>query len=476
MILLRSSTVGAGSPRPYVLSIFLILCVLCPSAPSAHAAAPPNFVFVYLDDMGWGDLGCYGGGKGDTPAIDRLAAEGVRFTQFYVNSPICSPSRVAVTTGRHPARWRITSYLDNRGLNEKREMAQFLDPKAPTLARMLAGRGYVTTHVGKWHMGGGRDVGEAPLPAAYGFASSLVQFEGLGDRLLPLFRTMFPETKGRFPLGELSEKLGQGRIEWVIRHEVTGRYVDRAIEAIRDARREGKPFYVNLWPDDVHTPNEPSKANEGDGSKRARYLGVLRELDARLARLFDFVRADAELARSTVIVLASDNGPEPGAGTTGGLRGEKACLYEGGIRTPLIVWSPGRIPADRRGAVDRTTVVAGFDLPPSLLAIAGVQPSQDAQFDGIDQSLALLGSSVAERKEPLYWVRPPDRPGPKEGWPDLAIREGKWKLLCEFDGSAAQLYDVEKDPAETADRAAAEPDLTARLCREILAWHATLPR
>ena len=146
---------------------------------SVDAAAPkprPNIVVVFIDDMGWGDLSCFGNKAVETQNIDRLAAEGIRFEQFYVNSPICSPSRVAISTGQYPHRWRITSYLSNRQHNEARGVAQWLDPKAPMLARMLHDSGYATGHFGKWHMGGQRDVGEAPLISEYGFDASLTNF------------------------------------------------------------------------------------------------------------------------------------------------------------------------------------------------------------------------------------------------------------------------------------------------------------
>ena len=167
----------------------------------------PNFIFILIDDMGYGDLSCYGGEGVQTTHIDRLAHEGIRFTQFYVASPICSPSRTAFTTGQYPARWRITSYLAARRENERRGMAQWLDPKAPTLARMLREAGYTTGHFGKWHMGGQRDVGEAPLIAEYGFDESLTQFEGLGDRILPLCDAFDGSPPTRHALG--SDNLGR---------------------------------------------------------------------------------------------------------------------------------------------------------------------------------------------------------------------------------------------------------------------------
>src|SRR4051812_48665313 len=135
-----------------------LLVLLCLILPAAVSAAPPNILMVLIDDMGYGDLGCFGGTRVATPNIDKLAGEGIRFTQFYVNAPICSPSRVALTTGQYPNRWGITSYLETRETDRKRGMADWLDPRAPSLARFLQQAGYHTAHVGKWHMGGQRDV------------------------------------------------------------------------------------------------------------------------------------------------------------------------------------------------------------------------------------------------------------------------------------------------------------------------------
>ena len=146
----------------------------------------PNIILVFIDDMGWGDFSCFGNEAANTPHIDRLAEEGLRFDQFYANSPICSPSRVAISTGQYPQRWKITSYLSNRDHNTKRGMAQWLDPKAPMLARSLKKAGYATGHFGKWHMGGQRNVADAPPISMYGFDESLTNFEGIGPKLLPL--------------------------------------------------------------------------------------------------------------------------------------------------------------------------------------------------------------------------------------------------------------------------------------------------
>lgn len=165
-------------------SKLLLFTTLCLSG--VTAATKPNIILVFIDDMGWGDFSCFGNQDANTKHIDRLADEGLRFDQFYVNSPICSPSRVAISTGQYPQKWGITSYLSNRDHNKKRGMAQWLDPKAPMLSRSLQQAGYATGHFGKWHMGGQRNVADAPEISEYGFDQSLTNFEGMGPKLLPL--------------------------------------------------------------------------------------------------------------------------------------------------------------------------------------------------------------------------------------------------------------------------------------------------
>lgn len=443
----------------------------------AVPAAPPNIVMVFIDDMGWGDFSCFGNPHVQTKNIDRLAAEGLRFSQFYVNSPICSPSRAALTTGQYPQRWRITSYLAHRELNDQRGMAQWLDPAAPTLARLLQQAGYATGHFGKWHLGGQRDVGEAPLISEYGFDESLTNFEGLGPRLLPLCYAGDGQPPRRHALG--SERLGQGPIIWMDRAEITAGFVGAAVEFLKTAAAQGRPCYVNLWPDDVHSPFYPSPDRRGDGSKRGLYHAVLKAMDEQLGVLFDQIRNDQRLAANTLVLVCSDNGPEPGAGSAGPFRGAKTTLYEGGIRSPLIVWAPGLIPADKAGQLDEVSVFAAIDLVPSLLEIAGIRTPPDTVFDGEALAGTLLGRRPASRQAPLCWRRPPDR----KAWPeqglavqsDLAIREGDWKLLCDYDGRRAQLYDLEKDRGETDDVAARHPEIVQRLSDRVAEWHRALP-
>src|SRR5262245_48148668 len=467
-----------------VLTVLLLLACELPLHPAPATtqgnratSRQPNIIVVLIDDAGYADYSSYGNPRVKTVNIDRMAAEGLRFAQYYVASPICSPSRTALMTGQYPARWRITSYIDNRALNAQRGMAQFLDLAAPVLARFLKGAGYRTGHFGKWHLGGGRDVGEAPLPSAYGFDASLTQFEGLGDRILPIFDAHDGTPARKAPLGLASEKLGQGQVTWLDRCQVTRAFVERAIEFIKQAEGEGKPFYVNLWPDDVHSPFFPPAGTRGDGSKHALYDAVLKNMDEQLGPLFDYVRNNPKLRDNTLILIMNDNGPEPGAGSAGVFRMGKGTLYEGGVREPLIVWGPGWLPPARRGAWDKTTVLSSVDLAPSLLKLAGVKPPPATNFDGVDVSEAILGKAAGQRVRPLFWKRPPDRPGPPENhFPDLAVRDREWKLLLNEDGSGAQLYHILRDPAESINLTAQRPDITQRLSEAARAWNRALPR
>jgi arylsulfatase A-like enzyme len=437
------------------------------------AAQRPNFLFVLIDDMGYADLSCYGQKQIETPNIDRMAKEGIRFTQFYVNSPICSPSRTALMTGQFPARWRITSYLASRTEDRDRGIADWLDPKATTVARLLHDAGYATGHFGKWHMGGQRDVGNAPLITEYGFDKSVTQFEGLGDRILPLCDKFDGQPAQRYALG--SDKLGRGEITWMDRSKVTSGFVERALQFIRQADQDGKPFYVDVWPDDVHSPFFPPKSLRGNQTKKQLYLGVVRAMDEQLAPLFDYIRQQPTLRTNTLIIIASDNGPEPGAGSAGIFRGHKGNLYEGGVREPLITWGPGLLADKARGTVNEKTVIAGVDLLPSLIELSGLQLG-DAKLDGEDLSASMLGKAQQTRTKPLFWIRPPDRPGDdRETWPDLSVRDGDSKLLLMENGSGAQLYDLAHDPAETHNLSSQKPETVQRLSKELLDWRKSLP-
>ncbi|PHQ34049.1 sulfatase-like hydrolase/transferase [Rhodopirellula bahusiensis] len=450
----------------------LISTVFGPPA-SAFAADQqrPNIVLVFIDDMGWEDFSCFGNHDAQTPHIDGMAREGVRFEQFYVNSPICSPSRTAISTGQYPQRWRIGSFLSNRDHNERRGMAQWLDPKAPMLARSLQQSGYATGHFGKWHMGGQRNVDEAPYITEYGFDESLTNFEGMGPKLLPLTMKPGDEEPGR--IWADAERLGEG-YRWMQRSKITGGFVDAAIPFIQKAREANKPFYINLWPDDVHAPFWPPVDQWADG-KRGLYLSVLEEMDRQLGKLFELIGNDANLRENTLVLICSDNGPEQGAGSAGPFRGFKTHLYEGGIRSSLIAWGPGIV--SRAGEVDRASVFSAIDLVPTLLELTDTEKPEDASFDGESIVPAITGDGTS-RTSPLFFRRPPDRDAyyGMDDLPDLAMRKGNWKLLCEYDGSSPELYDLDSDRGETQNLASEHPGTVAEMTKDLVAWHLAMPK
>ncbi len=441
----------------------------------AFSQDKPNVLFIFIDDMGYGDLACYGNKHYETPNIDRLAQEGIRFNQFYVNAPICSPSRVAVTTGQYPFRWGISSFINDKKSNTERGMNDFLSLEAPTLARNLQQSGYYTAHIGKWHMGGGRDIGDVPYITEYGFNESVTQFEGIGERYLATYQTLGLKDSTR-NLERMSAALGKGEIHWIKRENFTQTFVSRTIQSMNKALSAGKPFYINLWPDDVHAPHEPPKKLRGNSNADDLYKGTIKEMDIQLNTLFEYIQQHPALKDNTLIIIASDNGPAKGIGSAGPLKGHKGTLYEGGIREPLIVWGPNFISAQQRGQINSRTVIAGMDLAPSILKIVKVPQIKGSKFDGMDMSKAMLGYEQSMRKEPVMWQRPPGikKFEKNKDNPDLAIRQGDYKLLINTDGSNPELYNIATDEPETNNLANTHPKLVEKLKKEVLQWYAAM--
>lgn len=456
------------------ISTFLALLCLTVNLASAFADSQvserPNIVVIFIDDMGFADPSCFGNPLIETPHIDMLAAEGIKLTNFYVNSPICSASRVALTTGQYQGRWKIHSFLNTRAGNANRGMADYLDASAPTTAKKLKAAGYATAHFGKWHMGGGRDVDDAPLPQAYGFEESLVSFEGLGDRIIS-------NAKGV----ERARALGQGNIIPCERWERMQIQTDRTIDFIR--RHRDSPFYVRLFPNDVHDAHvpEPGSADQFKSVSADPYVrdffAVLEAMDEQIGRVVATID-ELGLGEKTLILFTSDNGPTdwpkkyktgPPAGFTGPYRGRKWSLFEGGIRMPFIARWKGTIPA---GVEDRSSVMSAIDVSPTLCRIAGVSVEDD--LDGLDRSSVLVGRA-SRRAAPVFWQYGHPHAILKGGKPEhqsptFAMREGRWKFLVNPDGSEAQLYDLEADEGEATNLLAEQPALAAKMAQQISTW------
>jgi uncharacterized sulfatase len=199
-------------------------------------------------------------------------------------------------------------------------------------------------------------------------------------------------------------------------------------------------------------------------------------MDKQFAQLFDFIRNDEKLRNNTMILICSDNGPEPDAGRAGALKGFKTHLYEGGIRSSLIVWAPGLMSKSAIGTRNKESVFSAMDLTPSLLKLTGAQAPADATYDGEVLLDVLLGRSNESRKSPIYFSRPPDKKNYYgfKNLPDLAVRHDKWKLLCDYDGSRPELYDLSLDPGESKNLVDAQSNLAKNLVDKVVTWHKSI--
>ncbi len=416
----------------------------------------PNIILIFVDDLGWGDLRCYGNMDVQTPRLDRMASEGMLFEQFYVNASLCSPSRASVITGRFPASLGIHYWMRPEH-NERFGMPDYLSLELPTIPRELQKAGYRTAHFGKWHLGESR---EAPI-SAYGY-----------DEVDLILQGFEPSATN----GEYNSPHG------------TERLLGRTISFIKAGRTDGKPFFINLWPRDVHAPllGTPQMMEKykglmvlGRNTAMQHYYASVTEMDMQIGRLLDYIDSVPGLAENTLIVFSSDNGPEDiyikhagfaGVGLPGPFRGRKRSLYEGGVRVPFIARWKGEIPA---GVVDRTSVISAVDLMPTFLKLAGAAP---VECDGEDITGTLLHRNTHVRHKPLVWEWRFDGVGPCINHsPMLAIRDGDWKLLFNPDGSRTELYNIPEQPMEVNSVADRFPEVVERLRTLALAWQKTLP-
>ncbi|NIK61990.1 sulfatase-like hydrolase/transferase [Kribbella shirazensis] len=418
----------------------------------------PNIVIVYTDDLGWGDLGCYGSPEVETPHIDALAARGIRMTDWYSNSPVCSPSRAALLTGRHPAHAGVETILGaerrTRGL-----------PAQSTVASSLAAAGWKTAVFGKWHLG--VEPGSAPL--RFGFDRHFGFRAGCVD-----YYSHIMYWGVRYPIHDL---WSDDTEVWQNGEYLTDLITDRAVEFIEDTQ---EPFlcYVSY-----NAPHYPMHAPEDAMAKFAHLpwekqvmAAMISRVDDGVGRIVDVLRQTGRLD-DTIIFFSSDNGPSaeernwlggeeiayPG-GSTGGLRGHKGSVFEGGIRVPGI-WSwPAALPA----GVTCDVPAMMMDVTPTILTAAGLEP--DADVDGTNL-LPVLSGADPEPDRVLSWEY--------EG--QLAVRRGPWKLVIDpADRLGAQqqpghlLFDLAADPHETRNLAAQELAVLAELEKQATTWTETL--
>lgn len=417
-----------------VLPAALVLAGSC--LQPAVAAPPPNIVFILADDLGINDLAGYGRRDHHTPHLDRLAAAGMRFTSAYCALPICSPSRAAILTGRQPARLHLTTYLPGRPDCASQKLRhpvirQELPLEEKTLAEHLKAAGYATACIGKWHLGG-KGFG----PREQGF-----DFYHAGQAVTPPSET--EGGKGEYDLTAQAEKF---------------------IEAHRD-----RPFFLYLAHNSPHIPYS-ARTNLVARNRHAFepvYAALIETLDDTVGRLL--ARLDAlGLRTNTLVIFTSDNGglhvpegPHPAITHNTPFRAGKGFLYEGGLRVPLIVCWPGRVPAGR--VVDAPVV--NTDWLPTLLELAGRPVPAD--LDGVSLAALLTGRGPAPRR-PLFWHFP--HYTNQGGRPGGAVREGDWKLIEHYEDGRVELFNLAQDLGETNNLAAREPARVHELRARLAAW------
>ena len=414
-------------------------------------AARPNIVLFLADDLGYGDLGCFGHPVIQTPNLDGFAKQGARLTQCYSASAVCSPSRSALLTGRTPHRNGVYTWIAERG-------EVHLRTSEITLPTLLRGAGYNTCHSGKWHLNGLFNNPAQPQPGDHGYDWWLATQNNAG----PSHENPDNFVRNGRPVGPM-----QGYSAPLVAAE--------AITWLKEKRDAAKPFFLAVW---THEPHYPIKS---DPKFKALYPGladeVQREHHANVTQMdhaFGMLMKTLEeqkLADGTFVFFTSDNGPEgdgitsPGRGSSGGLRGRKRDLHEGGIRVPGIARWPGKIPA---GTICDTPVI-GSDMFPTMLGIAEVETPKDRVLDGVNVLPALAGEATkVERPQPLFW-RLHMAPNAK-----IAMRVDDWKILANAELTEFELYDLKADPRETTDLKDREPARFATLRDQLIKHNAAV--
>jgi len=454
------------------------------------APARPNIILIVIDDMGWSDSAVYGSTFYGTPAIDRLAREGVRFTNFYAAGSVCSPTRASLMTGRYPARIGITDWIggEDAGLLQPPKNLGHLPLEQETIGEAFAAAGYATGYIGKWHLGTG-----AYMPGAQGFAFT----KAVNNAGQPA-AYFFPYKDEKWEAVNVPD-LGDGREG----EYLTDRLTDEAVGFIE--RRREQPFFLVLSHYAVHTPlqarpdlkatytakaasvygaDEPPRRPERDAFTKVRqdhptYAAMVDSVDRSVGRILDALDT-MRLAERTVVVFVSDNGglstllnPRANAPTANlPLRAGKGWLYEGGIRVPAIIRGPGVKTPGR--VIDAPAITN--DLYPTLLALAGLPARPSQHLDGASLSPLLDGTGPVTR-DALFWHFPHYHGSGSR--PSSAIRAGDWKLIEWLEDGRVELYNLARDPGESRDLATSEPATAARLKLRLDAWrtdvHAQMP-
>lgn len=411
----------------------------------------PNFIIFLTDDQGYGDLGCYGHPVLKTPNIDRFAAEGMKFTDCHAACPVCSPSRSSILTGRTPYRNGVYTWIPAG------TKSPYLRESEITIATLLKQKGYATCHVGKWHLNGKFNSPEQPQPDDHGYD----WWFATQNNARPSHKNPDNFVRNGQPLGLL-----EGYSALLV--------VAEAIDWLKNHHDSHKPFFITVWTHEPHKPIESDPRfmelySEFDDPNLRQHHGNISQIDFAFGHLCRALE-QMQLMDSTFVFYTSDNGPE-GSGTTGrtrgstgGLRGRKSSVYEGGIRVPGIARWPGHIKA---GSVSNQPIV-GSDIFTTLCDIVGIPLPADRIIDGASL-LPAFSDEPIQRKVPLYW-----RYHGSRGGVNIAMRQGDWKILTPTDFSRFELYNLKDDVSESKDLTAQAPERLDAMKKTLIGLNAQI--
>ena len=486
--LMRQIKRWTSAPASLLLAGALALAFGSRSSLAAQGAErPPNVVIVLVDDLGWRDLGCFGSPFYETPHIDLLARQGMRFTEGYAACAVCSPSRAAILTGRWPARIGVTDWI-HQGPNERRaeKLGRFLDGcvKAAsrrlmtpingaflphgetTLAEMLKPLGYIACYIGKWHLGGAGWGEQSWLPTTQGFDFNIggCRYGSPGSYYDPYPKDdVYPRTAFK------ARKAGQ---------YLTDREAEEAVRFIRE--HKGQPFLLYMAHYAVHAPIQPKKSllakylkkSKTSGQRCPEYATMVESVDQATGRIMETLD-ELGLTENTLFIFTSDNGgashvrcPRRGIPATDNspLRRGKGFPYEGGLRVPFIFRWPGKIPAN---TVCRAPV-NHVDLAPTVCEAVGARLPEDRIIDGVSL-MPLLRRAGSIPSRPFFWHFPHYWWGTNVR-PYSVVRDGDWKLIRHYETGKEELYNLAEDLSERHDLAPRRPDLVRRLGGELDKW------
>jgi len=426
------------------------------------AERPVNIIFVLADDLGWADLGCYGNSFHQTPNLDRLAAEGMRFTDAYAASSVCSPTRSSIMSGKYPARNDLTVWLGGRTPPGRKLIhaptVNHLALEEVTVAEALKAVGYQTGAVGKWHLGG-----SGFLPQDQGFDANIAGTHSgspAGGYFLPNRMNLPGAKRGDY----LTDRLGDEGVRFIENHRRGPFFLYQAFHSVHTPI-QGKAPLVELY---------KQRMKPGQKNFNPTYAAMVHSLDENVGKILEKLD-ELKLAEQTAVFFFSDNGGFHRVTSNAPLRAGKGYSYEGGHREPLIVRLPG---VAKPGSVCRVPVISP-DFYPTILELAGAKgdPGHNARVDGRSIVPLLSQAGNLDRRE-IYWHYP--HYSPQGGTPSGAVRDGDWKLIEFFEDGHLELYNLKDDIAEKNSLAETMPEKTRELHQKLLAWRkemdAKMPR